>query len=86
MILGASFDSPSENRAFREKFGFPFDLICDENREVGVAYGAAATPDAGYPGRISYLIDPRGRIARVYPIVGPATHPDQVLTDLGGLP
>ena len=49
---------------------------------MGIAYGAAQDADAGYPARISYLIDPEGNIARVYEKVVPAEHPDQVLADL----
>ena len=83
MILGASFDSPAENKAFREKFDFPFDLLCDESREMGLAYGAADSADAGHAARISYLIDPEGRVHKAYPTVKPAEHPAEVLADLG---
>ncbi len=81
-MLGISCDTPAENRAFRDKFGFPYDLLCDEDRAVSMAYGAADTADAKYPARISYLIDPEGRIAKVYAKVTPADHPDEVLKDL----
>ena len=83
MILGASFDTPEENRAFREKFDFPFDLLCDVDRKVGLAYGATDSADAGYPARISYLIDPQSRVAKVYAGVTPADHPGEVLADIG---
>lgn len=83
MVLGISFDSPDDNRAFQEKFSFPYDLLSDEDKSVGIAYGAAADADAGYPARISYLIDPEGKIAVAYETVVPAEHPDQVLADLG---
>ena len=85
VILGASFDTPEENEAFRAKFDFPFDLLCDTGREMGLAYGAADAPDAGHAARISYLIDPEGRIARAYGSVKPAVHPEEVLTDLRSL-
>ena len=82
MVLGVSFDTPEENLAFKEKFGFPFDLLSDGDRKVGMAYGAADAPDAGRARRISYLIDGNGKIARVYDPVKAAEHPDQVLRDL----
>lgn len=81
-MLGISCDTPAENRAFQEKFGFPYDLLCDEDRAVSMTYGAADSADAQYPARISYLIDPEGRIAKVYAKVTPADHPDDVLKDL----
>ena len=42
MILGASFDSPEENKAFKDKFNFPYDLLCDTGKSMGIAYGAPA--------------------------------------------
>ena len=60
-------------------------VSCDspaEDRAVSMAYGAAETADQGYPARISYLIDPDGRIAKVYAKVVPAEHPAQVLAEL----
>ena len=83
MILGASFDTPDENRAFKEKFDFPFDLLCDVDRKVGLAYGATNSADTGYPARVSFLIDPEGRVARAYGSVKPAHHPGEVLNDIG---
>ena len=80
-----SCDSPADNRAFREKFAFPFDLLSDEDRSVSLRYGAVASTDQEHPARISYLIDPEGRIAQVYGIVNPDEHPDEVLETLDGL-
>jgi len=82
VIVGVSCDSPAENRAFRGKFDFPFDLLCDEDRSVSMRYGAAESADQEYPKRISYLIDPEGRIVRVYGNVVPAEHPAEVLAAL----
>ena len=58
-------------------------MLCDVDRSLGLAYGAADAADAEYPTRISYLIDPDGRIAKVYGKVTPADHPDEVLADIG---
>ena len=82
-VLGISFDPVEENRAFAEKFDFPFRLLCDVDRALGLAYGAADAPDAAYAKRISYVIDEQGRIALAYPKVKPAEHLDRVLEDLG---
>ncbi len=80
--MGASFDPPSENRVFRAKFSFPFDLLSDIGREVGTAYGVFNPDNPDYADRTSFLIDPEGRIERVYIQIEPITHPDQVLRDL----
>ena len=77
-----SCDTPEENAAFRTKFEFPYDLLCDTDRSMSMAYGAADSADAEYPSRISYLVGPDGRVKKVYGKVKPADHPDEVLNDL----
>lgn len=79
MILGASFDTVDDNRSFAEKFGFPFRLLCDTKREIGIAYGACDKPQDEYARRISYVIDPNGTIAHVFPKVDAKSHPRAVL-------
>ena len=82
VIVGISCDTPAENNAFRDKFEFPYDLLCDEDRSVSMAYGAVDLADAPYPARISYLIGPDGGIVKAYAKVTPADHPAEVLADL----
>lgn len=83
-ILGVSFDDIAKNAAFAEKHGLPFRLLCDTEQELGRAFGAIETEgeDAGWPMRVSFLIDPRGDIARVYDPVNPKLHAATVLRDL----
>ena len=81
-VLGISFDSVDENQVFAEKFDFPFRLLCDVDRKVGMVYEAADAPETGYAKRISYLIGEDGRIFHAYAKVDPKTHLDQVLGDL----
>ena len=81
-MLGASYDTVEANRAFAEKFDFPFKLLCDTDRKLGAAYGAADPAEPDYPRRISYLIGPDRRIVRAYDPVSPKTHPAQVLADV----
>jgi peroxiredoxin Q/BCP len=83
-VLGASFDDVEANRAFAEKFQYPFRLLCDVDRKMGTAYGAADASDPGYARRISYLIGPDRKIVKAYAVVKPATHPDEVLADIPG--
>ncbi len=84
IVLGVSFDAPEDNRAFREKFDFPYDLLTDGDQFMSVAYGAKV-PEKERPSRVSVLIGPDGRIAKAYGSVTPADHPDQVLSDLASL-
>lgn len=82
-VLGASFDDVAANRAFAEKYDFPYLLLCDTDRSLGRAYGAADSPSEGYAKRISYVIDEAGTIAFAYPKVKPGDHLDRVLADVG---
>ena len=78
-----SFDTVAENAAFAEKFSFPFLLLCDTERDIGMKYGATDKPERPSARRISYLIGPDGKIKVAYPKVEVATHPDQALADIG---
>lgn len=87
-MLGISFDSPADNKAFAEKLDFPFRLLSDPDKAVGAAYGAlryAGDPYANYPQRHSYLIDPEGIIAKSYVVTDPGGHAVEVLADLAAL-
>ena len=87
-MLGASFDSPEDNRAFAEAESFDFRLLSDVDRSVGRAYDAARPDDdplASLPFRVSYLIDPDGIIRRAYTVTDTAGHAAEVLADLQSL-
>jgi len=81
-ILGISFDTVADNAAFAQKFSFNFPCLCDTTRATGVAYGAADTPTASNAKRITYVIDPKGFIQKVYPKVNAAANPEEILKDL----
>lgn len=77
-----SFDTVAENAAFAQKCQFPFLLLCDTTRAIGLAYGACDNANAGYAKRISYVIDEEGKIEKAYNSVSPRNHPAEVLADL----
>lgn len=81
-MLGASFDTPEENGKFAKKFDFPFPLLCDMDRKIGIAYGAAESPKDEYARRIAYLIDENGKIAEAHPKVDPKSYPYEQLKTL----
>jgi peroxiredoxin Q/BCP len=85
VVLGASFDTPADNKTFADAQRFGFHLLSDVDRTVGTAYGAARGPDEQYPDfprRISYLIDQEGIIRRAYTVTDTAGHASDVLADL----
>jgi peroxiredoxin Q/BCP len=81
-IWGISFDSKEENAAFARKFAYPFPLLCDVDRGVGLAYGAADSPETPFPKRITYVIGPDGTILQAHLKVDPKSHPKAILESL----
>ena len=83
-ILGVSFDSNADNKAFKDKAEYPYDLLTDSDKSASTAFGVV-TSDTGKPNRVSVLIAPDGTIAKTYSTVAPAEHAEEVLADLAGL-
>jgi peroxiredoxin Q/BCP len=87
VVLGVSPDPVPALRAFADKYGLAFTLLSDEGGEVAQKYGAWVEKNnygRRYFGneRSSVLIDPDGKIARVFPRVKPAEHDELVLDAL----
>lgn len=86
-VFGVSADSVAKHKKFVEKYTLPFTLLSDEEKTMLEAYGVWGKKKfmgREYMGihRVSYLINPEGVIAKVYPKVKPADHAQEVLTDL----
>lgn len=79
-VYGVSRDSGASHKKFADKYQLPFTLLSDSEGEVVKAY-EAARGEAG-TARVSYLIDPAGKIAKVYAKVDPAGHALTILNDL----
>jgi thioredoxin-dependent peroxiredoxin len=82
VVLGVSFDTVQENAAFAAKFGFPFRLLCDTERAIGMAYGACDDPKDRSARRISYVIGADGTVTHAFPKVDARKHPAEVLAIL----
>ena len=83
-IWGISILGSGSKAAFKAKFGLPFALIADEAHEVAEQYGAwveKTNYGKTYMGvaRSTFLIDPQGRVARVWEKVKPEGHAEAVL-------
>lgn len=77
--MGCSFDSAAENKAFAEKFGYTFPLLCDTERKIGLAYGAATAPESGNASRMTYIIDEQGKIAHALTKIDVSSHTEEML-------
>ena len=83
MLLGITFSPPEDLKAWTGENDMTAHLLCDADRSVAMAYGAAESTDQERPTRMSVLIGPDGRVAKTYAKPDPATHPAEVLKDLG---
>jgi len=84
-VIGVSFDTPKDNAEFVSEQRFPFRLLSDRTKALAVAVGAADSPSRLWARRISYLVGGDGKVLAAYRDVDPATHAQQVLTDLARL-
>lgn len=87
VILGVSKDSVVSHKKFSEKYHLNFPLLSDENKEVLKLYkvwGKKKFMGREYEGifRMTYLIDPKGEIKKVYEKVNPTIHAGEILKDL----
>ena len=85
-VVGVSLDDVQSHKAFMEKYNLPFPLLADPGGKVAMAYGSLyKLGPLRFARRHSFIIDPQGRLAKIYREVKPAGHAQQVLDDLGAL-
>ena len=82
-VLGVSADDRTSHARFAEKYELTFPLLVDPDKAVLEAYDAYG--DKNLYGRIvkgvkrvTYLIDPQGKVSRVWPKVKAAEHAEEV--------
>jgi len=84
VVFGLSLDSVESHKLFAEKYNLPFSLLADETREVSELYDSLHKL-LGYAKRNTFIVDPKGNIAKIYLSVDPKTHSEMVLSDLSSL-
>lgn len=89
-VLGISVDSVKSHANFAGKYKLPFPILSDSEKEVVKKYGVWGKKKfmgREYTGisRTSFLIDPKGKIAKIYEKVKPLGHAKEVLEDLNTL-
>jgi thioredoxin-dependent peroxiredoxin len=83
VILGVSLDSAQSHKDFCTKEGLTFKLLADPDGKVTEQYGSTMDyKGTKMAARNTFLINPKGEIAKVYTGVKPAEHSDQILKDL----
>ena len=83
VILGVSVDSVDSHKEFCAKDGINFKLLSDTSYEVVSKYGSLNQMNGTTrAARNTFLIDPKGKIAKVYVKVNPTPHSEEVLAAL----
>lgn len=86
VILGVSIDTAESHKSFCTKEGLAFKLLSDTDAKVSEQYGSIMEYNGSkYSARNTFIINPKGKIAKVFMKVGPAGHSDEVLAALAEL-
>lgn len=87
-VLGVSIDDEKSHQKFATKYGLPFDLLVDSDKQIVEKYGVWGEKSMygkKYMGtlRKTFLIDEKGRIVKIFDKVKVAEHADEVLAAFG---
>ena len=86
VILGVSVDTAESHKEFCAKEGLNFKLLSDPEGKVSEQYGSTMQYNgAKYSARNTFIIDPNGKIAKVFEKVNPTSHSEEVLAALATL-
>ncbi|MBW4644039.1 MAG: peroxiredoxin [Goleter apudmare HA4340-LM2] len=80
VVLGVSADDEASHQAFTAKYNLNFPLLADTDKSLIAAYDVDG---GGYAKRVTYVIDPNGKIIHVDAGVNTATHAGDILAALG---
>jgi len=83
-IVGVSVDTADSHKDFCAKQGLHFKLLADTEKKVSESYDSLMMI-VHFSNRNTFLIDPNGKIAKIWTGVSPAKHSEEVLTALGSL-
>ena len=82
-VVGVSVDDVASHAAFAQKHSLPFPLLADEGGAVAASYGALRDLMVmKMAKRVTFIIDPTGRVAQRYLDVDPKAHAAEVVADL----
>ncbi|XXY51472.1 peroxiredoxin [Sorangium sp. So ce269] len=82
-VFGVSADTRESHEAFATEHRLPFPILVDTDHTWSTAFGVPMR--LGTTARVTFLIDPDGKVAKVYPDVDPGVHADDVLKDAAQL-
>lgn len=86
VVLGVSVDTADSHKQFCTKEGLTFKLLADSDHKVTSAYGSLKSYGVTeLAARNTFIIDPQGKIVKVYTGVDPNKHSEEVIAELDGL-
>jgi len=86
VILGVSVDTAESHKSFCAKEGLAFKLLSDTDNKVSDSYGSLMEYNGmKLSARNTFIIDPHGKIAKVFMKVAPGGHSAEVLEALAEL-
>ena len=86
VILGVSVDTAESHKSFCAKEGLNFKLLSDADAKVSEQYGSTMEYNGmKLSARHTFIIDPKGKIAKVFDKVNPTVHSEEVLGALASL-
>ena len=86
VILGVSVDTAESHKSFCAKEGLNFKLLSDSDAKVSEQYGSVMEYNGmKLSARNTFIIDPQGKIVKVFAKVNPAVHSEEVLAALASL-
>jgi peroxiredoxin Q/BCP len=74
-IVGVSVDDVNDQRRFAEKCSLPFPLVADASKEIARLYGVLGA--FGHAKRVTFFIDPEGRVVDTVDSILPGPHVDR---------
>ncbi len=80
-VIGVSLDDSASHAQFAKKYSLPFPLLADPSGAVTASYGALPK-GSRYAKRYTFLIDPAGKVAKIYTSVETSRHSLEVIEDL----
>ncbi len=82
-VIGISVDDTDSHAKFAQKYHLPFPLLADKDGKVADRYGALTNLGLfKIAKRYTFLIDPEGKLARIYLNVDTSRHSQQIIDDL----
>jgi len=76
-IFGVSFDSVETQKKFREEHKLPFEILSDKDKSFTKAFDAVGIGGM-VPQRKTFIVDPKGKIAKIIDSVDVEDHDGQV--------